>query len=182
MEELIQLSKDYIFAKQKYEHAVMTIVRTSPVMQDKSLFWKMLGDLILFIDKQLHKRADPVRNGISSWLNHVWSKQEDYSEKDIPSFVRTYGKLKESLAKKLLKMDNPLKSELTDIIDSLPLAGKIVCIRIVSSDEIKDIKTLESIVEKGCLLAHCILHKENHSEQWLEQIYADRLCDFYGKI
>lgn len=172
-ENLIQLSKEYKFAKTAYEHAVRTLIRTAPVLQNKSVFWQIIDDIANHIEKQLEKRDDPVRNGICVWLKAVELNNYDYDFDDIPSFIVTYAKLKESLAKRILSIG----PNLSDVVDALPLAGKKICLLILE-EKISDFSQLSAFFHKFGRLEDQILKKENHVEQWLEQCYSDRLCEF----
>lgn len=171
-QELIDLGKEYQLAKSKYEQAVRSIVRNSTTMQNKTLFWKMIDDLAYFIDKSVPNRDDPVRYGIQNWLREIeLNNCEGYDNEDIPSFIATYSKLREHLAKQLLSID----MNLTNIVDALPLAGKKVCL-IVLAGQVSSLNQLQSVVRSEDRLQIQILIKENRVLQWLEQAYSDRLC------
>jgi hypothetical protein len=176
--KLTELSKAYLIAKEQYEKAVRINIRTAPPMKDKSLFWEMLHDLGNYVQRSIMRRDDPVRHGIEEWLRETWVKgAENYSIEDFPSFVRTYSKLKESLAKKLTNLSH-LGDGFSDLVDSLPLAGKQPCLRLMAGEATDTEKVLE-IVRWGNSeesLVQLIVNKENHVEQWLEQAYADALC------
>lgn len=171
MQELIQLGKEYHLAKSNYEQYVRDIIRNSTVIQNKALFWQMIDDLTIFIQKDLKKRDDPFRNGIHNWMRVVYIVGGDgYDFENLPAFILTYSKLKESLAKKILLIEN----NLSDLIDALPLAGKQSCL-IVLSGMVLTLENLQEILYKTDRLGSQIMTKENHVEQWLEQAYSDKL-------
>lgn len=171
-EDLARLGKEYQLAKSKYEQAVRSIIRNSATMQNKAIFWKMVDDLAGFVQRSLLHRDDPVRHGIEFWLREVQLHGgEGYDFDDIPSFIRTYSKLKEAIARSLLAID----VHLTDVIDALPLAGKQTCLFVLGG-EVKALEELPLVVHKHGRLETQVLNKENHVGQWLEQSYSDRLC------
>jgi len=184
-DRLTQLGKEYLLAKEKYERAVRINIRTVKLQKDfqKTTFWDMLQDLGDTVLRNVRKRDDPVRYGIQEWLREICVKGKDgYDFDDVPAFVRVYNKLKESLAKKLRGVIEP-GGGFSDIVDALPLTGKEACLRILNG-EARDAEQLREIARWGTAdgsssyyFAEHIFHKENHVEQWLEQAYADKLCE-----
>jgi hypothetical protein len=183
IDKLTHLSKEYLIAKERYERAVRILIRTKPkeknTLFQKTTFWTMLDDLGSFVKNNVRKRDDPVRYGIEQWMKKVQDKgAEGYTFDDLPDFIRTYGKLKESIAKSMRG------SDLFDLVDSVPLTGKQPCLRIISG-EFEDIEQLrealhaicdDTFVDHGVFIDH-IMTRENHVEQWLEQAYANTLCE-----
>lgn len=164
--ELKDLAKLYRDAKSAYELTVLSYVRLAEPMADKTVFWYMLEDLKSVITTAVDKRNDPVRYGIYEFVRHLYYyPAEMYSFDDVPSFIRTYGKLKSRLAKFLT---NILEDLFSDLVDSLPLAGKIVCLRVMSGEPV------ESVMEDSDS-ARFVVGKENLVEQSLEQCYSDFL-------
>jgi len=161
------LNKVYITAKEDYEEAVISSIRNSRIMSDKDLFWSIIDCLRDSVD---FDRNDPVAFAIGEIVEAF---------EDFPSFIFSYGKLKNQLAKRL-KDILPLDEYFTNMIDSLPLAGKNVCVRLLSG-EATNVDLFEEILEtctKNCPeICDMILNKESFVEQKLEQVYMEKLTE-----
>lgn len=166
------LAKQYLLAKERFDRAVRIKIRTADVMQDKPLFWEIIDSFQLILKQHIFKRDDAVGYSAKEFVCQWWMKGNNgFDFEDLPSFIRTYARLKESLAAKVVGIP---EDKVSDIIDALPLAGKDVCLLLLSStadcfDTVRTSCTKE--------IAELILHKDNFTEQALEQAYGERLAE-----
>jgi hypothetical protein len=124
-------------------------------------------------------RDDAVRSGCLEFVRKTFAEGgQGYSGEDLPDFIRTYGKLKDTLFGKIAFVEDALRG---DLADALPLAGQMLCLKVILETPEDKAKLDKSVIE-ACVnrdsLAHAILLKENRVEQSLEDAYCDKLCEF----
>jgi hypothetical protein len=177
MSDILALSKDFLFAREKYERAVRSLVRSEPVMEDKPKFWKMVEEFRRLV--LTHRRAG-IKLACEEFVRKAFVEARwEFSEDDLPGFIRTYGRLKESLDRALVGAYGSRGDGFKDLIDSLPLAGQSACLRLLAG-EAKHYDGILNIVDEECSetvgLNNIVMLGENYVEQTLEDAYSDKLC------
>lgn len=174
-EALQRYAREYLLAKQKYERAILTNIRSSGTIKDKVVFWQMVKDLQEIVKVELHgSQNDPVRIGIKEWIRQLCAhSKSDYSLEDIESFIRTYSKLKSDLTKNLTipELTERFGERFHDVVDSIPLAGRDSCLRILAG-EVTDGTTLNQVLGENVW----VTDRDNLVEQTLEEVYVDILA------
>ncbi len=174
---MTKYARDYLLAKEQYEMAVRIEIRSAPVFEDKEIFWRMADDLAACIIRHIEVRDDAVSRGIEDLLNHTKRHGcEFYTLEDFPSFIATYSKLKNKLARKL---KDKIEENFSSLVDSMPLVGKKACLRVIAG-EVKDAESLAAIIGEDHMMSFVrfIVNKENFVEQQLEQKYSDLMAPF----
>lgn len=176
MDILLHLSRKYLLAKEEYERAVRVSIRTAPVMHDKTQFWKMMDDLRQLAYDYAMKQADGVRVACHEFVRKTFAEGGNgYDALDLPSFLRSYAKLKETLGKHLKGIID--WNEEGYLVDALPLAGQRACLRVIN-DEAADVSDVTKIVmEEARAFESIVLIKEQCVEQSLEEGYSEKLCE-----
>lgn len=172
IDDIQRLAREYLLARRKYDRAILTSIRSCSTIKDKIVFWEMVKDLQDLVKAELFgSQNDPVKIAITEWIRQLCARSKsNYSLEDIESFIRTYSKLKSDLVKALTspQFTECFGVRFHDVVDSIPLAGKESCLRILGGEG-KDFETLKQVLAENVW----VTEKDNLVEQTMEEVYSD---------
>lgn len=176
-EVLLSLSKKYLLAREEYERAVRIAVRGECSMEDKNQFWRIIDDLRNLV-VQFRRIDGAVRLACEELVRKTFVEtNKDYGPDDLPCFIYTYGRLKGSLDRALAGVYGERRGDnFNNLIDSLPLAGRTACLRLLGGEAQSPTDIDEVVKGESETLSDLIRFSDNYVEQNLENAYSDKLC------